>query len=903
MDAERSTALRTAFADEVLRTVDASSVAIVADDLTVTFGQLVELVAQRQDELALEERSVVVLGGRPSLEWVVTYLALLRDRHVPLLAADRTDDLVAVWSPAVVVSIGDGEVGIERRPSPAGRILHPDLALLSSTSGSTGSPKLVRLSHVNLLSNARAIADYLHLGPSDRGITSLPLHYCYGLSVLHSHLLVGASVVLTEASVVEPCFRSILLDHGVTNVAGVPHTFELLERVGAEQLHVPTLRFMTQAGGKMPSEAVVRWLDRAEEWGCEFFVMYGQTEATARMAYLPPALARRHPSAIGKPIDGGQIRLERDYVARADGVRSDGVHDEGEIIYRGPNVMMGYAINNDDLALGSTVEELRTGDLARFHPDDGVYEIVGRSSRFVKPFGLRIDLDGVERELRSVLDTAEVAVSGDDDGLVISAPGAHHDTIVSTVRKRTGLPIGHIAVDTTTPIPRTASGKTDYTAIDRRAADPSSTTTSATDIVGHVLGRIDVSPHDTFVSLGGDSLSYIECSIRLEAALGHLPSDWHLCPLGSLQHERRPRLIARIDTTVALRAIAICLIVSTHMHLAFLPGGAHLLLAVVGYNLSRFLLPIEPVGARSRAAARTAARVAIPTIAWVAIGTMLGSTYGVGTLLLVNNYTGPASHTLDHWHFWFIEVFIHVLVVLSVLLAVPQVRHLERRFPYAFPLALLGVLLVLRMEWAWMGDWYNLRFRTHGVAWLVALGWLVNRSDTQGKRVVTAALCVLTISDYFGYAPREWLIAISLLILLAWREIPVPRIAVRPLALLASASMWIYITHFTIWPPLVDLLGIEGAYLPTLIGGIAVGVIIDRIVDVGRSVVSRRDVTSARSPEREGGSCNSDPLACNPDHRQASLANNGTRRENPISSPTLSCALDNAPSNHHRSNI
>ena len=192
----------------------------------------------------------------------------------------------------------------------------------------------MRLSHRNLASNARAIAEYLALTPDDRGITSLPLHYCYGLSVLHSHLAAGAGVVLTSASVVDPCFAAALRDGAVTNIAGVPHTYALLDQAGPDRVHVPTLRFMTQAGGRMPAERVRAWLDRTERWGVDLVVMYGQTEATARMAYLPPALARRHPGAIGRAIPGGHLELRP-----VEGV-PDGV---GELVYRGDNVMLGYA--------------------------------------------------------------------------------------------------------------------------------------------------------------------------------------------------------------------------------------------------------------------------------------------------------------------------------------------------------------------------------------------------------------------------------------------------------------------------------------------------------------------------------------------------------------------------------
>lgn len=363
--------------------------ALIEGGAAITYDELRQRIAARLTELALPTRSLVVLVAEPSVEFVTTYLALLDGGHVPLLAGDHADRLAEAWGADGVIGAG-GALRVLRAATASDRELHPDLALLLSTSGSTGSPKLVRLSHANLISNARAISAYLELTPADRGITSLPLHYCYGLSVLHSHLLAGASLVMTSASVVDRCFAEAMRNDEVTNVAGVPHTFELLERAGPELIHVPSLRHVTQAGGKMRPERVAEWLARGREWGVDFFVMYGQTEATARIAFLEPRLAERHPEAIGVAIPGGHLELRP-----LDGV-PDGV---GELVYSGPNVMLGYATTQAELALGATLDELRTGDVARFHADDGVFEVVGRRSRFVKPFGLRIDLDAVEADL------------------------------------------------------------------------------------------------------------------------------------------------------------------------------------------------------------------------------------------------------------------------------------------------------------------------------------------------------------------------------------------------------------------------------------------------------------------------------------------------------------------------
>jgi acyl-CoA synthetase (AMP-forming)/AMP-acid ligase II len=823
----------TTFVDRLFARAEAEDAAIIsAGGQVVTYRDLAGRVAIRSAELDLAPRSVVLLSGTNSLEFVVTYLALLDAAHVPLLAGSHVDRLADVWHPDAVIRAEGDDLDIARPAVPA-RSLHPDLALLMSTSGSTGAPKLVRLSDRNLLSNALAIGEYLHLTPGDRGITSLPLHYCYGLSVLHSHLAAGAAVVLTDASVVDPCFAAAVRDGGVTNIAGVPHTYELLERAGPERIRVPTLRFLTQAGGRLGPDRVEQWLDRTRAWGADFFVMYGQTEATARMAYLPPTLARRNPGAIGVPIPGGQLEVRSE----------DGLPDDvGELVYRGPNVMMGYATTDADLALGATVDELRTGDLGRFRPDDGVFEIVGRRSRYVKPFGVRVDLDQVERAL-----AGEVAVGGDDEHLVVVAPGADPVAIRRSVAEHVGLPPDRVIVDVGDPVPRTDAGKVDYDAVRRRGdalraeSTPGDRPATVAAVFADVLGWRQIEPTSTFVSLGGDSLSYVECSLRLERLLGHLPTDWHVRPVSELEAITARRRVPRLDTTVLLRAVAICAVVSTHMGLLFFPGGAHLLLAVAGFNFSRFQLPIAAGADRLRAGLRTVARAAIPVMAWVAVGIGVVGAYGIGTLLLVNNYLGRGPHDNSEWDFWFIEVFVHVVLAATLVMSIPAVRRVERRFPFGFPLAALVVGLVLRWEWADLGDSYNLRFRTHSVAWFFLLGWLVHRSSTVWQRLITSTLCVVTILGFFGRPEREWFIAVGLIVLVWFGELPFPRLAMRPFAFVAAASFWILITHFSLWPILEELAPIGIAYPLTILGGVAAWFAADRIVRLAaRELRSRR---------------------------------------------------------------
>jgi hypothetical protein len=276
------------------------------------------------------------------------------------------------------------------------------------------------------------------------------------------------------------------------------------------------------------------------------------------------------------------------------------------------------------------------------------------------------------------------------------------------------------------------------------------------------------------------------------------------------------------------------------MKLWYFPGGSHLMLAVVGYNLSRFNLPIAGTRDRVRAAARAVRRVAVPTVAWVATCMVLVGGYGVGTLALVNNYVGPEAHVDGRWHFWFIEAFVQLTLLVAALVTIPAVRRLERRATYVFPLLLLGAALVFRYHWIQIDGLANLRFRTHGVAWFFVLGWLAHASTTVPKRMLTTALCVLTIPGFFDRPEREWFIAVGIVALTWLPTVPLPRAVLRPVAAVAAASMWIYISHFRVWPPLERNLPDGLAYVATIAAGVAIWWAANAVGRLARSVLDTR---------------------------------------------------------------
>lgn len=820
-------------------------VALRDADRVVTYSALADRVEAARAELG-EVRRLVLLALERDVESVVWHLAALAGGHPVLLADPARDDseLVATYDPDVVVR---GGRAFERR-SGTGHDLHGELALLMSTSGSTGSPRLVRLSAANVQANAEQIATYLDLQPRDVAVTTLPLHYCYGLSVLHSHLLRGAGVVLTSLSVVDRCFWELCRAHGVSSLSAVPHTVDLLERVGFGEgegdgdgeTELPTLRRLSVAGGKLAPARVRAWAGLGQRRGFDLVVMYGQTEATARMAYLPSELAATAPHTVGIAVPGGSLRLEP---AGA---------EVGELVYSGPNVMLGYADTPADLARGRVVTELRTGDLARL--SDGLVELVGRVSRFVKVFGLRIDLDRLERLLADAGLHALCAADGD---VVVTAVAGGPDAVVAArdlLVARTGLPSSAFDLRVVDTLPRLPSGKPDHRAV--LAIAPSAPTTGdAADtidvvaLIAELLDRPDAGPDDTFVSLGGDSLSYVEVSLRLEQLLGHLPHDWHTTSLGDLQRggARRARRGTSLETSVLLRALAIVAVVGTHGNLFVLTGGAHVLLGLIGFNLARFQLATPDRRERVRRVLTGVARVAVPSVLWLGGVTVVASAYPWPTVLLVNGLLGPQEWAEPAWHLWFLEALVALLLATAALLAVPVVHRLDRRLPFWFPLGLAALALLTRYDVVSLrgGDEIH---RAHVVAWLFFAGWAAARARTTTQRAAVSLLLAVAVPGFLDDPARESVVLVGMLLLVWVPRVRVPRAASRVLGLLAAASLYVYLVHWQVYPRFEDDRPLLGVVL-SLAAGVGAWAAAERVPGVVHRVVA-----AARGAQRRAGS-------------------------------------------------
>lgn len=336
--------------------------------------------------------------------------------------------------------------------------LFDELALLLTTSGSTGSPKLVRQSRKNLLSNTKAIIEYLGITSSERAITTLPMSYTYGLSIINTHLFAGATVVLTSKTLMQKEFWALLKQTEATSFGGVPYTYEMLHKLRFFRMELPSLRYMTQAGGKLSAELHRQFAEYALQNGKRFIVMYGQTEATARMSYLPHEFALSKYGSMGIAIPGGELSL-----IDADGGVITAADTVGELAYRGDNVTLGYAESGEDLEHGDERGGmLITGDMAK-RDADGFYYIVGRKKRFLKLFGKRVNLDECEQLLKQRFTAETCACAGRDDMLYAFIT---NQTIAAEAQRFLAekLNINHAAVTVRVipNIPVKDTGKTDY---------------------------------------------------------------------------------------------------------------------------------------------------------------------------------------------------------------------------------------------------------------------------------------------------------------------------------------------------------------------------------------------------------------------------------------------------------
>ena len=338
---------------------------------------------------------------------------------------------------------------------------------------------------------------------------------------------------------------------------------------------------------------------------------------------------------------------------------------------------------------------------------------------------------------------------------------------------------------------------------------------------------------DSFVTLGGDSLSYVELSLRLERRLGRLPDDWPqrtIADLAGLDGHRPGRRAtwARIDTTIALRAAAIVAIVGSHTDLWVLLGGAHVLLAVAGANFARFHLADEDPRERLRRVGRATARVAVPAVLWIGAVTLVAHDHPWQSVLLLNDVLGSHTWSEPAWHYWFIEVVVMLVLGAGLLTSIPRVMSLERRHRFRLAAGLAAAALVPRL-WATASSYDgDVIHSSTFVAWLFLGGWAAAVARTTPQRAVASGLLGVGAWGFTGDPARDLAVVLGALALVWLPTVPWPRLLVGLTGTLASASLYIYLTHWQVYPHLEDRWPL-GGLLASLALGVATWHLVNRI--------------------------------------------------------------------------
>jgi len=371
----------------------------------------------------IEIRSVVLIESERDLGTVLAYIGALRNDAIPLLidansARSTLEALINDYKVDVIfaknncTSINYAFVSclygfqIYHRLSKLVEKPFDKLALLLPTSGSTGEAKCVRTSYENLNEATLSVLRYMEMDSARISISSLQLHYTYGLSVLNLSLASRSKFVLTKHSWIEREFWSLVELHGVTDLSGVPFMFQTLRRLKLSEKILMNLRCVNQAGGRLEPKFTQYFIDYFSAHAVSYLTMYGATEASPRISYVPADRAKEKLGTVGLPLDIGKL-----YTDAKDG------KSEGELIYEGSNVCLGYAYSRDDLVKGDENNNiLKTGDLG-FIDEDGFATIVGRKKRFVKVFGMSVNLDALEPIVKSI--AAESVVIGEDDNVKV----------------------------------------------------------------------------------------------------------------------------------------------------------------------------------------------------------------------------------------------------------------------------------------------------------------------------------------------------------------------------------------------------------------------------------------------------------------------------------------------------
>jgi acyl-CoA ligase (AMP-forming) (exosortase A-associated) len=739
----------------------------------------------------------------------------------------------------------DRGVKTSRRP-PA--ITDENIAGLLYTSGSTGSPKGVVLTHRNFVVANTTIADYLKYRESDRILNLPPYSFGFGLSQLFTSLHKGATAVLHTYLSPQDMMRTIVADR-VTGVSGVPTAMAQLAAMPWPPEAEASIRYISVAGGRMPENAT-RQL-RRDHPQTDIYLMYGMTE-TLRSTYLAPEEADTRPTSIGKPIPNANIS-----VLRADETPCD-PGEVGELVQKGPLIARGYW--NDAARTANVFRPIPgdgpepavwSGDMVKRDADGFIY-FMGRRDEIMKIRGYRVSPVEIEDVVlasgQAGLAAALCVPQGEtDQSLVVYVTPKDNQTpdtgaILDHCRAQLPPYLVPSQILVRSALPLTANGKLERKKLlaehlEAQAAAPAPIPAQQAmpaqagyirrwkDEALHLLGfqkrRFEtaadifawnfpgrrIAANDTFLTLEGDSLSYVSVSTGLEKFLGYLPETWEAIPINRLEKMRTTApATSLLRPDIAVRAVALICIVMVHAGNSTITGSSMLLLVLSGVSFARFNWSSD---ARRTIVTMTrlAVKIIIPT--WIMLAVVFTYRHEISwsVLFFSDNLANPMR---VYWWLpeWFVQVLLQIFVFMGLLSLVPGIARFGHTRRFTFGTILFAASVALYAGFAYLASPRLLDFDSLPIyfLWLFALGWLIAAAETPGQKLGTyvmmlAALAALiTVGRTGDFSMREhgryWLI-LGAPVLLWAPSVAVPEFIGAIAGLLARATLFIYLFH---WP-------------------------------------------------------------------------------------------------------
>jgi long-chain acyl-CoA synthetase len=376
-----------------------------------TYGQI--LNTDKKIKGKINSKSIILMICNNSIQSFTAYISFIKNGHITILLDNSFSELfikniINKFKPNYIFSSKnyfkndklkkildiDGYLIFKTKIKKNYKINYINNLLLT-TSGTTQNPKMVRLSNKNLYANTKNIIDYLNIKSNHTTITTMPMAYSYGLSIINSHIEAGSSIVVNNKTIFDKAFWKAIEKFKVTSFGGVPSFYEMLKRLKVENMKLNSLKYLTQAGGKLDLNSLKNLNNIFKLKKIKFYIMYGQTEAGPRMSYLSPKMIDKFPGSIGKPLKNSFFEIIDE-----SGKKIKNSLGEGELVFYGDNVSLGYAKNIIDLYKGDeNKKKLYTGDIG-IRNKEGFYFITGRKNRFIKISGLRIDIEDIEQFLK-----------------------------------------------------------------------------------------------------------------------------------------------------------------------------------------------------------------------------------------------------------------------------------------------------------------------------------------------------------------------------------------------------------------------------------------------------------------------------------------------------------------------